>query len=272
VLRKHISDELNRSIIPDGESVGVKKGLKNYIAEKLRKVLIILETPNALRARRAGCYFELYSSVYRLHAMGLRPLTILDIGASRGMFSRCAHYVFPAAAVYAFEPLRDCYENLANLKSVIKKFESYNVALGAENGETAIHRSSYDYSSSLLEMGELHKEAFPYSAGERLEKVEVRTLDGILKGKSLERPVLMKIDVQGYEKPVLLGARETLACTDYVVCEMSFKPLYKGQALFDEVYHHLVSSGFRFFGQVGELQHPDSSEVLQVDGLFIREK
>lgn len=248
------------------------KRFKQYMIEKLRKVLIVLESPNALGARRVGCYLELYSLVYRLHAHGLRPLTILDIGASRGMFSRCAHFVFPAAAIYAFEPLKDCYEELCSLKHRITKLDCYNVALAAEDGEAVMRRSSYDYSSSLLEMGDLHKEAFPYSAGERLEKVETCTLDSILDGKRIGRPILMKIDVQGYEKFVLLGARKTLECTDYVVCEMSFKPLYKGQALFDEVYHYLVKSGFHFSGQVGELRHPGTGQVLQIDGLFLRKE
>jgi len=188
------------------------------------------------------------------------------------MFSKCAHYVFPHASIYAFEPLKHCYEELCELKKTITNIQCYNVALGADEQEGMIHRSSYDYSSSLLEMGDLHKEAFPYSAGARLEKVQVRTLDGILDDKALQKPVLMKIDVQGYEKQVLEGARRTLGQTDYVICEMSIRPLYKGQALFDDVYRHLVDAGFRFSGQVGELRHPKTSEVLQIDGLFVREE
>jgi FkbM family methyltransferase len=245
--------------------------LKRRLNERLTQVQIALDAPGALKARLAGCYFETYCMVYRLLAIGLKPRVILDIGANRGMFSRCAHYVFPDATIYAFEPLRDCYEKLRNLRSKIKKLECYNVALAGEVGEKVIHRSSYDYSSSLLEMEGLHKEAFPYTAGERLEKVQVNTLDGILHDRFLEKPILMKIDVQGYEKFVLLGAQRTLQQTDYVLCEMSVRPLYQGQALFDEIYRRLASSGFRFSGQIGELRHPKSSEVLQIDGLFIKE-
>lgn len=247
-------------------------GWKNYIIEKLRKLLIVLETPDALKAKRNGCYLGLYSSVYRLRAIGLRPRTVLDVGANRGMFSRCAHHVFPDASIYAFEPLKDCFEELSRLKGSIKDFECYNVALGAEPARTVIHRSSYDYSSSLLEMGDLHKRAFPYSASERLEEILVCTLDSILNGRTLTRPGLMKLDVQGYEDYVLRGARQTLKNIDFVVCEMSLRLLYEGQALFDEVYHDLVDLGFVFHGHLGELRHPGTGEVLQIDGLFIREK
>jgi FkbM family methyltransferase len=246
-------------------------GWNNYIIEKLKKILVILETPGAFRAKRNGCYLELYSSVYCLRAMGLRPRTVLDVGANRGMFSRCVHYVFPDASVYAFEPLKDCFEELLRLKDSIKGLECHNVALGAEPADTVFHRSSYDYSSSLLEMGDLHKQAFPYSAGEHLEEVRVNTLDSILNGRTLARPVLMKLDVQGYEKYVLLGARQTLKYTDYVVCELSLRPLYKGQAMFDDLYRYLVDLGFGFHGSLGELRHPKTGEVLQMDGLFLRQ-
>lgn len=186
------------------------------------------------------------------------------------MFSRCAHFVFPNAAIHAFEPLQDCYGQLCKLKGTVKSLECYNVAVAGNNCETTFHHSSYDYSSSLLPMGDIHKAAFPYSAGDCIEKVQAVTLDGILDGKQLETPILMKIDVQGSEGAVLEGATKTLQQTNYLLCEMSFVPLYENQILFDALYQRLNDFGFRFFGQLGELRHPKTSEVLQVDALFIR--
>lgn len=246
--------------------------LKRRISEKLDKIQILLNTPGAYGARLAGCSLDLSRMVYRLYAMELSPKTILDIGAYRGMFSKCAHYVFPEAMIYAFEPLKDCFEELIRLKKTINKFECYNVALGEKKRETFIHRSSFDAASSLLEMDELHKQAFPDSPRERLEKIKVESLDAVLIGKPLEVPLLMKIDVQGYEKLVLNGAPETLKHTDYIICEMSLSQLYKEQALFDEIYHQIIKAGFKFSGPIGELQHPQTTEVLQIDGLFIRVK
>jgi len=232
----------------------------------------MIDTPGAFRARIKGCYFEFYRMAYSFSAMGFNPRTILDIGANRGMFTKCLNYVFPNAAIYAFEPLKDCFEELYALKKVVNKLECYNVALAEKSFETFIHRSSYDYSSSLLEMNELHKQAFPYTAGEQLEKIKVQTLDTVLNGINISRPLLMKIDVQGYEKFVLAGATETLKQTDYILCEMSLRSLYKGQALFDDIYQRITSNGFNFSGQMGESLHPNTKEVLQIDGLFVRRK
>ena len=253
----------------ESKHIPVAEKLRLKLCGRLNQLEIILTTPGALKARIGGCYFELYRMVYGLYARGLRPNTIFDIGANRGMFSKCAHYVFPDALIYAFEPLTDCYKELVRFGESIHNIECYNVAISDRDGESVIHRSTYDYSSSLLEMDDLHKEAFPYSAEERIQKIKVKRLDTILAKKSLSRPVLMKIDVQGYETFVLDGAVQTLRQIDYIICELSFRSLYKDQALFEEVYEKLVNKGFRFMGHMGELQHPQTKEVLQIDGLFI---
>ena len=251
------------------ENATVESKFRATFIQKLGKLQIALSTPGAWRARRAGCYFEPYKMFYRLGRMGISPKTILDIGANRGMFSKCAHYVFPDAFIFAFEPLNDCYEELVGLARSIQNIECYNVAISDRDGESVIHRSSYDYSSSLLEMDDLHKAAFPQSGQERVEKIKLERLDAILANKCITRPLLMKIDVQGYETFVLDGAVQTLQQTDYIICEMSFRSLYREQGLFDEVYQKLVNKGFQFVGHVAELQHPKTGEVLQIDGLFI---
>lgn len=245
--------------------------MKKKFLEKIEKLQILFDYPNAWKARKAGCYFELYSQVYRLFAQGIKPNTILDIGANRGMFSRCSHFIYPDAQIIAFEPLKDCFDELNKLKNSIENFESYNIAISDHQKKTVIHRSSYDYSSSLLEMGEIHKNAFPYSAKENLEVVQVETLDSILSGKAIKKPILMKIDVQGNEGAILDGATKTLEKTDYLLCELSFFQLYNQQLLFSEIYQKITSLGFHFYGQLGELQHPKTKAALQIDALFKRQ-
>lgn len=186
------------------------------------------------------------------------------------MFTKTSHYVFPDSKIYAFEPLADCYEELTALKAMIPNLETYPIALSNRSGETFIHKSNYDYSSSLLDMEDLHKEAFPYTADSVMETIRMDSLDGLLSGKELERPVLMKIDVQGYEKFVLDGAVQTLKCCDVIICEMSLFALYKDQPLFHDIYMQLISAGFQYAGHIGELVNPKTSAILQVDGLFVR--
>lgn len=247
--------------------------IKKKCCRKLEQLQIILSTPGALMARmRYGCYLEMYRMVYSLFLMGLKPKSILDIGAHYGQFSKSASLVFPSADIYAFEPLNSCYGKLCGLKNFVKNFECYNTAIGDIDGETVMNRSSRDYSSSLLTMSKLHKKAFPETGVVVSEKIKISKLDSWRAGKKIERPLLMKIDVQGYEDFVLRGAGETIEETDFIICEMSFKQLYEKQALFHELYETLIRSGFVYRGHLSELRNPDTTELLQVDGLFARER
>ena len=83
-------------------------------------------------------------------------------------------------------------------------------------------------------------------------------------------PILLKIDVQGYEDQVILGATRIMQQVDSIMIEMSFQPLYQGQPLFDEIYQLLISKGFTFAGNMDGLFSPLDGSILQSDGIFIR--
>ena len=103
-------------------------------------------------------------------------------------------------------------------------------ALGNQNGETKINVSSYSPSSSLLKMSGLHKRIFPHTAGEHQETIQIRRLDDVVKDLDVRMPLLLKMDVQGYEKEVILGGPETFKGISSF-SETSFVPLYEGQPL-----------------------------------------
>jgi hypothetical protein len=96
------------------------------------------------------------------------------------------------------------------------------------------------------------------------------TLDLEMKSTSLERPVLLKLDVQGYETLVLEGATETLEKVDYVLLEASFRPMYQGERTFMDIVRTMEGRGFEFLRPVSWLSDPQNREVLQIDALFIK--
>ena len=87
---------------------------------------------------------------------------------------------------------------------------------------------------------------------------------------NLVPPVLLKINIQEYEDKVIKGAEKFLKKMDWVMTEVSFQPLYEGQPLFDEIYQSLVSSGFKFAGNMEVHYSPLDGCVLQSDGIFYR--
>lgn len=201
-----------------------------------------------------------------LRRMGFR--TVLDVGANTGQFVGEARKIAPDAFIYSFEPLRECFEALRDGRRDDPRFKAFHVALGEEPGEVTMHRNDYSQSSSLLPMAELHKRAFPETRNSTPEKVEVKRLDDVAAEFRIERPMLLKIDVQGFEAKVIAGAAETLKQADVIIVETGVEALYEGQALFDDVYRMLYDRGFRYRGNHNQLLSPDDGRVLQADAFF----
>lgn len=197
--------------------------------------------------------------------------TILDIGANTGQSSQFFRKVASDAYIHAFEPLKGCYETLVSTMAGDPCFRAWNIALGDSDSTEDMHRSEFHASSSLLPMGDLHKESFPYTSQSSIETVEVRRLDTVAETLDLRDNLFIKIDVQGYEKSVIQGGMKTVARAKVLILETTFQELYVGQALFPEIYDMLRPMGFVFMGCLSDLRSPVNGSVLHGDSLFIRE-
>lgn len=195
--------------------------------------------------------------------------TVLDVGANRGQFALYSLSRFPRAKILAFEPLPDARRDMVKLFGGTDRVEVSELALGDAESEIDIHVSARADSSSLLPIGGLQVEMFPGTEEVGTIRASVRTLDSVLAARELARPALLKIDVQGYELPVLHGAENTLRSLDQVLVEASFVELYEGQALFPEVSQYLEGRGFRLIS--GRISTTDGSgRWLQGDFLYER--
>lgn len=203
-----------------------------------------------------------------LETLGIR--TVLDVGAHTGETAERLHELFPQATVLSFEPLRDSFETMQRKLGDRPYQRCFNLALGAEPGEQEIHRSAFAQSSSLLKMSELHKQAYPFSAGSSRELIRTDTLDAVAARIPLEAEIFLKIDTQGFEKNVLLGGEQTLRRVRIIVVELSFSELYEGQPRFPEMYAFLTERGFEYRGSWDQFQNPKDGAPLQQDAIFMR--
>jgi hypothetical protein len=80
----------------------------------------------------------------------------------------------------------------------------------------------------------------------------------------------LKIDVQGYEKEVLLGACETLSRVLILELELSFVSLYEGQGILPELFVLVSGLGFKPSWIEAGARDPRTDDLLQIDALFVR--
>jgi FkbM family methyltransferase len=196
--------------------------------------------------------------------------TIIDVGANTGQFSQFISTLLPDVRIFAFEPLPDCFEQLERSFRGREGFRAFNLAIGNQSGTVMAYRNDYTPSSSLLPMAELHKSSFPHTRNGTPHAVTVERLDTVLAGMAMESPILLKLDVQGFEREVLLGAVQTLRQADVVLTELSVECLYENQPLFGDIYAMLVAEGFQYCGNWEQLHCPEDGRVLQMDGIFCR--
>ena len=211
-----------------------------------------------------------YHILRSIRGLNFQPRTVLDIGANIGQFSVAASKLFPESNIYAFEPVPDAFATLLKNVRSIEKVSAFQFAVGASNEVREMTLNSHRHSSSLLALGDAHTNAFPWAREENKIEVEVKTLDTVADTLKFMSPVLLKIDVQGFEAHVLRGALATLQRIDFVVLETSFQPLYVGEATFVELANLMADNGFEFVGPLDWLASPKNGEILQMDALFRR--
>jgi len=135
---------------------------------------------------------------FLLHVLRGEDLFI-DVGANVGSYTILACSAVGARGI-AFEPVPSTYKRLVEnmrLNHLDEKVKCVNKGVGAQEGSIAFTSDS-DTTNHALASGE---------QCENIVNVEVITLDTVLNDES---PSLAKIDVEGYETPVLEGAQETL--------------------------------------------------------------
>lgn len=234
---------------------------------KVIKLCRISFSPNSmfLRALRHGVAAGIEHLAVLRH---IESSTVIDIGANRGQFALAAQRSFPEAHIFSFEPLLGPAVIFRKVFAGMPKLVLYQAAIGPESGEATIHLSRRDDSSSLLPITHLQDRLFPGTAEAGTAKIKVGPLASFVTASQIQPPALLKLDVQGFELQALEGCAELLDQFTYVYVECSFKELYAGQALADEVIAWLRQRNFRLSG-IYNVHYDRAGQAIQSDFLFV---
>lgn len=195
--------------------------------------------------------------------------TLVDVGANIGQFSLLIRALYPSAVIHAFEPLAamaDRYDALFDQDSLTTL---HRAAAGETAGEAQINVSASPDSSSLLPISARQDEIFPGTARAATENIRVVRIDDVLSLAKLAQPVVVKLDVQGFELAALKGMPVLLERVAHVYVEVSFVELYEGQPLASEIIAWLADRDFYVAG-VYNSSFMANGTAVQADMLFSR--
>ena len=193
---------------------------------------------------------------------------IIDVGGNRGQFTLLCRTLRPELHVDSFEPIpseAECFRRIHGRDPKVCLFET---ALGEKSGKAEIHISRSRDSSSLLPIGDAQKRIFENTDEVGTLLVDVSLVDDFIGRWKGRKSIFLKLDVQGFELPVLRGAVKTLKQCRYVYAECSHMPLYVGQKLYGDVAEWLHDNGFQPIQRLNEAHH--DGQLVQADYLFER--
>jgi FkbM family methyltransferase len=226
--------------------------------------------------KRSGLIIKRYpedDATRRMKLLNNRNVDLLlDIGANAGQYARLMRDYGFKGEIISFEPLSEAFKTLKNYSQKDPLWSVHNYALGDSNYTTTINVAGNSYSSSLLDMLPAHENAAPESKYVTQEQIEVKTLDSLFNKIYKTGIVMMKIDVQGFEKSVLEGAKESLDNIDVLQLEMSIIPLYENEMIYSDMIIYLKNMGFELFSLENGYSDPKTGKLLQVDGIFEKVK
>jgi FkbM family methyltransferase len=188
------------------------------------------------------------SKVAKCVALCTSFATAIDIGAHVGAVTVYLARKFDR--VVALEAVPSTFEYLERNTASLDNVTALNIAAGPESGETYItHYLSHGQLDHVSVGTEVPKTS-------RVGPIPVSTIDGL----ELDSVSFVKIDVEGYERPVLEGAVKTLErCRPLVLVEQGGNEEKHFGRPRDEASAFLESLGMR--------QHPEAPHMKN-DRLF----
>lgn len=196
-------------------------------------------------------------------AIGLR--TIIDGGANIGEYSQKMRAIAPDAEIYAFEPAPKLFQRLRRRFAGDSKITCCDRALGDISGKAVFYLAQDNVSSSLLQ-----------ETNESLRRIQeavtiqVITLDEWSSNRTIRRPALLKLDLEGNELAALRGAEKFLTQIDYIELETTFWPIRLGQPTFKEILDLMDKRGFDFLDMYPGNLDPETGRSIWADALFAR--
>lgn len=186
--------------------------------------------------------------------------TVIDIGASNGMWSAALMKYFPQCQYLLVEAQPVHTEELNQFSNLNNNAHIVLAAAGENPGQIYFDASDpFGGQASYI----------PYESNNL--QVPVTTIDHEIQTRRLTGPYLLKLDTHGFEVPILKGASQTLTEAEVIIIECYNFKIAPECLLFFEMCEYMKGLGFRCIDLVDTLHRPYDDSFWQMDLVFIKE-
>lgn len=241
----------------------------NFDLLKIRifKVIFILKNPYFLPLAING----IFPNIEHLDAISNinESPTLIDCGSNKGQFFSLFFFKKKISHLVCFDPFVKADYALNYLINNNINVYFFNKGLSYKTGILPFYIAKRHDSSSLKRIKNDSGNYFRDVIFENLINVEVKKLndyeDLII---NLPRPITIKIDVQGAELDLLLGATKVIKYIKYIIVEINFKQIYEIDSDPSEIINFLFKNGFQYIFKYNK--NEVNGEIISYDYLFTK--
>jgi FkbM family methyltransferase len=178
-----------------------------------------------------------------VRGLGLQEVIAIDAGANIGNWSAEFLKRLPTAQVISFEPSKVAFTKLSERFTNDNRVNCVNSALGKINEDSILY--SDEGGSGLGSLTQRRVEHFNINFGHQ-EEIQVQTLDSWINKNKVKSPNVLKMDIEGHEYDLLLGATETLKNIKVVQFEFGGSNI-DTRTYFQDFWYFFQNLGFTIY-------------------------
>lgn len=218
------------------------KGLNHVLLNLVHKSLGINNyQSNAISGERNWLRY-----VLRNH----NPTIVFDIGAHTGQYTKELRAAGYNGLIYLFEPHPNTFAKLQIEQGHIENNLLFNIGFSSQSGDALI----FDYDLIQEEPGSVHASLYRSvmtdihkSPSIRERKVALRTLDEFVEAEKIDRISLLKIDTEGSEYPILLGAKKIIEEGRVEIIQFEFGEMNVVSRVFFKDFYDLLNPFYHIY-------------------------
>lgn len=196
-------------------------------------------------------------ALWRIARRGVNIGTVIDVGASNGMWSAVCERHFPEAHYLLIEAQKVHEKDLQVYCNARPKAEYVLAAAGEKEGK--VYFDEGDPFGGLASTK-------PTEGGKSL--LPATTVDVEIERRDLPGPYLVKLDTHGFEVPILNGASVTLSDTALAVIEAYNFQITDDSLQFAQMIEFMVRKQFRVCDMSEPLWRQKDMTLWQMDIFF----
>ena len=187
-----------------------------------------------------------YDSIFNF-AKELNFKIMIDVGSHQGEFISRFLKIKKIKKIFCFEPNFKLFKKLVSTYKANKKISLHDFALGEKNATKKLYLSNLSYNSTISSFNKRSnylkfKNLILKDENQKSVLIKQKSFDDVFKKINITESFL-KIDVEGYEFNVLIGAKNKIKKVKYILIEHQFSNQYKNN--FKRVKKLLIKNNFK---------------------------